>query len=371
MLKGFFGINMNGVCPEKTDSIAGGNSTQFFQTSPIGTNMQATKRFFQETWYPVTLGLFLFPVICLLLGTFGFLVGIPIMKWHAPIGFIVSVVCATYLCKFWHARAVIAGLISVILGTLLVVSSLTVELIEDGFNYHKPAMIALCEGWNPYWFPKQLIPDVKEGKNSLYGSSPWWMMWIECYPKATWIIGAELYVATGNVDQVHAINMLFVFVAVPICFVAIRTIFNISIFKSLLFSLILASNPVSLTQISSGCVDGTMGLCLTILFLSLAAYQQDRRSFWFPFIVGSIIIATNAKFTGVIYVGVFLLIALGAHFVIDRLHKKHFDKQFLSIIGIATILSLIVGINPYLQNLYQDRHPFHPIMLSKASKQAG
>ena len=329
------------------------------------TNMSTTtwtriEQFFQVTWYPVTLGLFLFPVICLLLGTFGFLVGIPITKWHAPIGFILSIICAIYLCKSWHARVVVTGLIGVILGTLFVVSSFTFEWMGDGFSYHKPAMIAMCEGWNPYWSHDQLAQNVRDGSLA---------MWVIPYPKATWIIGAQLYAATGNVDQVHIINMLFVFVTVPICFVAIRTVFNLSVFKSFLFSLILASNPVSLSQISIGYLDGILGSCLTVLFLSLAAYLENRNSRWFPFIVGSIVIATNAKFTGVVYVGLFLLIVLGAHVVIDRLYKRRFDRNILAVVGVAAILSIIVGINPYIQHIFEHRHPFHPIMVLRNTEE--
>ena len=328
--------------------------------------MQAIKRFFQETWYPVTLGLFLFPVICLLLGTFGFLVGIPITKWHAPIGFILSIVSATYLCKSWRARVVVTGLISVILGTLLVVSSLTLafEIEFDGFGYHKPAMIGLKEGWNPYWDPNPWSQDIKDGKVPLIQVGPW-CRWVEYFPKATYIVGAQLYATTGNVDQIHGINVLFVFVLVPICFVAIRTIFCLSIFKSLLFSLILAGNPTILGQISTGYVDGILGACLTILFFSLASYFVDKNSRWLPFIVGSILIATNAKFTGVVYVGLFLLIVLVGQLGMDLWYKRCFDRKILTVLGVATILALIVGINPYLQNLYKHHHPFYPLAVTK------
>ena len=327
--------------------------------------MQATKRFFQETWYPVTLGLFLFPVICLLLGTFGFLVGIPITKWHAPIGFILSIVCATYLCKFWYTKVVIAGLISVILGILLVVSSLTFSWTCDDFVYFKPAAIAMHEGWNPYWFPNQFSHDIRDGNIPLIQIHSWWYQWVEHYPKATWIVGSQIYAATGNIDQVHVMNILLVFVTAPICFVALRTIFGLSIFKSLLFSLVLAGNPISLALLYTSQLDGILVSYLTVLFLSLAAYFIDRNSRWLPFIIGSIILATNVKFTGVVYVGLFLLVVLGGQLVMDWWHKRRVDRKILFAIGIATVLSLIVGINPYFQNLYKHHHPFYPLMVTK------
>jgi len=356
------------------------------KTMNITTLKNAVERIFRDNWYPVTLGLFLFPVICLLLGVFGFLVGIPITKWHAVAAFALNLVAIAHACRWeWKKSVTLAVVVTFLLASFGIASSLVFDdgYYGDGQTYHKPAAIAMKNGWNPirqfdfkaYAFEQRFGVKKADQPDWLYdhidtgfGVNQCLDYWVMQYPKADWIIAAVLYAFSGNMDQAQFLGFVLFFCTIPVAYVALHKIFALSAPMTLFLAVTIACNPIFADQFNLGYVDGKMGLILSMTFLSLAAYYVDPDKRLLPFFGSGIIIATNLKFTGALYIGVFLAVMLGFHFVVGLIGKRKLDAVLYVSILCATIVSLIAGINPYIYNLYRHQDPFYPIGIAKEEK---
>ncbi|MDR3111427.1 MAG: hypothetical protein LBU65_17285, partial [Planctomycetaceae bacterium] len=323
--------------------------------------MKRIENLISNNWYPQTLGLFSFPFWCLLTAVFGFIVGIPVTKYHAIVAFALSLATMAWAVQ-WNRKKVLGHscLFSFIIVCSGTAASFFMEQVWDGLTYHKPATIEMKNGWNPVWCfnPSRL----HSGKPV---NDPWNDQWIRHYSKADWIINAVFYAFSGNLDLGHLTRVLYLLVAMVITFISLKTLFNLSNLNCFLFSLITTLEPNVLSQMFCGYLDGALGNCLSILFFSWAAYLKNSDKRFLPFVIVSIVIATNLKFTGVVYAAVFLIVSTASYYIADWWNKGRVDHFLTRPLVTATILALIVGINPYLHNLARHHHPFFPLMVTK------
>jgi len=157
-------------------------------------------------------------------------------------------------------QCIIASIIAIIVFAISIyICSHTYDTTWDGNTYHKLAIGMLKDGWNPvYQSAESFINDdvtnigiEDDGRNSI---------WIEHYPKASWIFSANIYSVTNNIESAKIINILIMYVAFGIIINYLYKKTNI-IF-SFLISLLVCINPISIVQAFSYYIDGLMGLCI-------------------------------------------------------------------------------------------------------------
>jgi hypothetical protein len=305
--------------------------------------------------YPLALGMMFLPFWCLLVAVFGFIVLIPMTKYHFIVAFALTLATIAWGCRWNWKKSVVQGLLFTA-GTLVCAGYASLFEADgwwDNIAYHKPPVIAMKNGWNPIWEYNSARQQELEGDCAWY--------WSEHYSKSDWYTNAVFYAFSGNLALGHLAHMFYVFVTFMVVFAASRSLFHLPDYQSFVLSLIAALNPWVIVVCFDGYVDGALGSCLSILFFAFAAYLKSKDQRFLPFVVTSIVIVTNLKFTGVVYVAVFLICILSPYAVLGIRAKKPLNRPLAGSLVLATVLALIAGINPYLYHLYYHYTPFYPL----------
>ena len=137
-------------------------------------------------------------------------------------------------------------------------SAKTYDLTYDGNAYHKTAIAFMKEGWNPLYESARdfqqdhttVIPINEKSKVDI---------WIEHYPKATWIIGALMYNLTDNIEAGKAVTIILTIMVLILSYNILSKIFSKK--WTIIFSLLLTLNPIVLGQFFSYYLDGLLGIC--------------------------------------------------------------------------------------------------------------
>lgn len=240
----------------------------------------------------------------------------------------------------------------------------TYDLTVDGNSYHKTAIAFIKNGWNPIYetsrsFQKNNDNVVKLEKQDKID------LWIEHYPKATWIIAAVIYNMTGNIESGKCITLILSIMLFLITYNLLRKVLDKK--WSIIISLITVLNPIVLVQIFTYYVDGIMGILFLIEILLLFLINpKEKTNIWIWLCIVSICtIFTNVKYTGLLCSGV-----IAATFYFYWLLKYRKDKDFITIFKRITINFIIVfvtaiflvGANSYIKNTIDHHNPLYPII---------
>ena len=257
--------------------------------------------------------------------------------------------------------------ISLYLFLLIIVPFLygkTYDLTIDGNSYHKTAIAFIKNGWNPLYesstrFQEKNNKVVKFNKNDRID------LWIEHYPKATWIISASMYNMTGSIESGKSITFIFSIMLLIISFYCLRTIIDKK--WSLIISLIILLNPIVISQFFTYYVDSLMAICFTIellLLFMINPLNKQNKKLWMC-IISICTMFTNLKYTGLLCSGI-----IAAVFYFYWIFKYHTKKDFIKKFNIITILFTItfsiaiflVGSSSYVKNTIEHRNPLYPII---------
>ena len=261
--------------------------------------------------------------------------------------------------------------ISIILGSYFFLTLLlpfiytkTYDLTVDGNSYHKTAIAFIKNGWNPFYesardFQKNNNKVIKISKDTKLD------LWIEHYPKATWILAATIYNMTGNIESGKCITMIFSIMLFLISFNILKNIINKN--WAFIISLLVVLNPIVLAQLFTYYVDGLMGILflIEILLLFLVEPKQKTNKLIWINIITICTVFTNLKYTGLLCSGV-----IAATFYFYWLSKYRKDKEFFLIFKRITINFIItfitaiflVGANSYIKNTLDHHNPLYPII---------
>ena len=239
----------------------------------------------------------------------------------------------------------------------------TYDLTVDGNSYHKTAIAFIKNGWNPIYetsrdFQKtndKVIPIEEDAKVDL---------WIEHYPKATWIIAANIYNMTGNIESGKCMTFILTIVLMIITYNCLKTI--LSRFYAFGISLLIALNPITLTQLFSYYIDSIMGIFFAIelmLLFMINPMKKQNNLIWL-LLVAVCTFFVNLKFTGLLYSGVIAAVFY-FYWLFKYKKEKDFWKYFLIItrnfiIVFATAI-FIVGADPYIKNTIDHYNPLYPL----------
>lgn len=136
--------------------------------------------------------------------------------------------------------------------------------------------------------------------------------------------------------------------------------------KAALISAIVTFNPISVSQLYSNYVDGSMGVLLIILLLYMTMLlkidRQDKTARWITTCsaVFAASLAINLKFTGLVHV----LIVFACYGMYVLLKKDSRRILEFGAIGLLTVmLGLgVIGATSYGKNLATHGNPFYPLL---------
>lgn len=241
-----------------------------------------------------------------------------------------------------------------------IISTYMFDRSSDGNTYHKDAVGVLKEGFNPVY--ESSLDFIKE-RNDDSKVLTEYSIWIDHYAKANWIIGANFYSLTNNVESGKAMNIISMYIVFSFIFTYLVEVLNKR--KAIIISLIAVINPITASQLFTYYNDQLvcLYLFLAVLFLTKLAKNINDKSTWIYYILTFIILA-NMKFNGLGYLLVFSFI-----FVCRYLYKAYKNKELLKIfrklclifIPLFIVSLVIVGYPTYIKNTIDHNNPFFPL----------
>lgn len=290
----------------------------------------------------ISLAILLFVSLTTCLGYLQLLLNLSFAVPAAPvIAFIASIY---FIKKEANISDICAYLFLVlIIGTI---EAYFMDVSWDGQWYHMQAVRSIVSGWNPYWSDE--LSDVTGA------------VWINSYPKATWVFGAELYQLTDSLNVGKMYQLLFA-VANFLLIWDIAKDFMAKNKWRLITAFLLAFNPVVSAQLFSYYVDSV--LYSSMLAIACVAYLWSKGvGFSNRFYIALLVLLTafliNLKFTALAYAGLEWFCILLLYFV----YRRQSFKLCLFASFIAMFFSvMIIGFNPYITNIMRHGHPFWPV----------
>lgn len=261
-------------------------------------------------------------------------------------------------------RIIIITLYLLILLGLPFIYNKTYDLTVDGNAYHKTAIAFMKNGWNPLYEDMKEFQKTNDKVYKLPEDNNQ-DLWVEHYPKATWVLAANIYNMTNNIESGKCITLIFAIMLLIIGYNCLKKILDKKL--SSIIAILLAFSPIVLTQIFSYYVDGIMGMMFTIelLILMLMNVKEKIDIKTYISLVSICAIFVNLKFTGLLCSGVVAAVYYFYNLIVNRK-----DKEFLTIFKRLTILFVIVfstsiflvGANSYIKNTIDHKNPLYPLI---------
>ena len=308
--------------------------------------------------------IFLLLFLCLMVTgtTLLFIVNISITKFHL-IGFLILSSIIYYfinkkrLDKKSFFKMLSIALIVISFSTL--VSTFMFDRSSDGNTYHKDAIGVLKEGFNPVYEESSKFIIKRDNSKQLTN----YAVWTDHYAKANWIMAANFYSLTGNIESGKAMNIISLYIVFVLVFVNLTKILNKK--KSFIISLLIVFNPIVSSQLFTYYNDQLVCLYLFLIILMLIKIDLDfkNKENWFIYILTFILLA-NTKFNGMGY-----LLVFSFFFVCKYLYGAYKNKEFLSMFKKLCVIFIhlfifsfgVVGSHTYLKNTIDHKNPFFPL----------
>lgn len=220
------------------------------------------------------------------------------------------------------------------------VSLLFIDLTFDGQAYHQEISIQVANQWNP------LYESIDKSNNQ--------SLWVNHYARAFELIGAVFFSVFKTIKITKVTNLIFFFIS----FFYIRDYLKAIGFSkaiTLKVALIIALNPIIITQLTTNLIDGFLYATSIITICSFLSIKKDRRYF-IDFVLGFLILI-NIKFTGAVF-AIFIYLLLIGHAITQKESILDLSKRTV----LLFFISIPFLITPYVKNFNDKGHPFYPLM---------
>ena len=308
--------------------------------------------------------IFLLLFLCLMVTgtTLLFITKISITRFHLIIFLILSGVIYYFISKKElekksFIKMLSLSLIVIVLST--VISTFMFDRSSDGNTYHKDAIGVLKEGFNPVYEESDKFILKRDNSKQLTN----YAVWTDHYAKANWIMAANFYSLTGNIESGKAMNLISLYIVFVLLLVNLTKVLSKK--KSLILSLLIVFNPIVSSQIFTYYNDQLvcLYLFLSILMLIKIDFDFKNKENWLIYILTFILLA-NTKFNGMGY-----LLVFSFFFVCKYLYSAYKKKEFLSLFKKLCIIFIplfifsfgVVGSHTYLKNTIDHKNPFFPL----------
>ena len=286
---------------------------------------------------------------------------------------IISILLAFYIYylvankkeQFSKVEIALGNLLAIILCIIAIIFATQIyDFAWDSNWYHKSALGCLKLGWNPIY---QSFEEFIQKTDMSVGCLKSAKIWAEHYCKASWIVGANLYSLTNNIEIAKAVNLIMIFALFGISyhyFVSTR----FKCWQALIITFLLIFNPITVSQVFTLYVDNLLmvnlfGIIVMLFAISDKKYKLDE---WYKYFVLAmlVIFCINIKFTGLAYGGIFCFLffciwCIKAYLNVD--FKTTFIKNIIFYIVTCSIAIFIVGASSYLTNFIEKGHPLYPL----------
>lgn len=308
--------------------------------------------------------IFLLLFLCLMVTgtTLLFITKISITRFHLVIFLILSGVIYYFISKKElekksFIKMLSLSLIVIVLST--VISTFMFDRSSDGNTYHKDAIGVLKEGFNPVYEESNKFIFKRDNSKQLTN----YAVWTDHYAKANWIMAANFYSLTGNIESGKAMNLISLYIVFVLLLVNLTKVLSKK--KSLILSLLIVFNPIVSPQLFTYYNDQLvcLYLFLSILMLIKIDFDFKNKENWFIYILTFILLA-NTKFNGMGY-----LLVFSFFFVCKYLYSAYKKKEFLSLFKKLCLIFIplfifsfgVVGSHTYLKNTIDHKNPFFPL----------
>ena len=307
--------------------------------------------------------------VALAAGWLSLLFALPLDAW--PLGGLTAVLTATavWALRRTGVRASAASAVSalVVLAGSVVAAAFVMDTSYDGQVYHMLAVDALLRGWNPLYHPE--YPDS---------------VWVEHYPKGSWLIAAYICAFVPTIEAGKAINLaaaagaFFASYALAAQWLAKRESGKREVARlggvgrsapratraaAFVVAFAAAANPVAAAQLFTYYNDGLLGSLLLMYAASLARFSVARDRGALATAMFAAVVLVNVKFTALVYAALF-----GAAFAVYegwRAWSRGRTADWLKAVGALTAAGVVgaavLGFNPYVTNAVRKGHPFYPV----------
>lgn len=240
----------------------------------------------------------------------------------------------------------------------------------DGNYYHKAAVAALREGWNPVYasladWPSftAIHPEGSAGHRSI-------VLWCDHYAQGLWEIEAIIYGITGCIEAAKAPTLIIAGAAAALVG-GYGRIKGLRAWQGWVLGLSAGANPIVIAQCTSFYCDAFLMMALLGLLVGLTMLADGEKPFLRQLacliIASSFLLCAGTKLTGLLYACVFGL-AFFALYAWRAWHgRKGFDwgrirRIWLFFCGVLLFSVLVVGFSPYVTNMLDHGHLAYPLM---------
>ena len=309
-------------------------------------------------------------IAILLITTILFFVNIIVTGWHLPI---ITIIAIGLTLLFYKKENIKINIVAILLGLIIFTGVTFVEgkiydTTADGNTYHKLAIGALKNGWNPNYEDSKDF-DIEDGNPFDISEENINTLWIDHYAKGTEIFASVIYAFTGNIESGKGYTVLLMYIAFGILFSYLYQNKKINLLASLAISILLPFNAITVVQIFNYYVDGALMISLLlILFICIVESlgEKENQKENALILASSILLCINIKFTGLAFAGIFCLVFY-IYWLIKagRKGKEEFINQFkkYTIFYIITVVVSIgiVGYSSYMRNMIDHGNPLYPL----------
>lgn len=295
-------------------------------------------------------GLLQIPFFSLLIASLLFAAGLRIYPFLLPLAVALSILSIYFLTKKSISEFISSTILLLILFfASLYVSSIFYDYSWDGRCYHGEAIVALKNGWNPFYQPH--VSGVNERM----------AFWVDHYAKGLETISAVIYSATNELELGKAVNFILVFAAGFIFYHFLTTRFSsISTGKRVFLAMIFPLCPVVVNQLFTFYIDWIVYVLLLIMIPMLIMTSQKPEKRYFYLIGASIFILVAIKFN-IIFWTAFAIFCFLMYLAVSKQYKLLKRLTVVSVVA-AGFGILLAGYNPYITNFIERGNPLYPFM---------
>ncbi|HTB24450.1 MAG TPA: hypothetical protein VK711_03725 [Puia sp.] len=312
-------------------------------------------------WFITGFGLVNTIVFSFVLLNLTFISGHGLAAWHFPIAFLLALLLNYYASRHFYQGEFFPVFIrtSLIILTIILISifisGLFYDISSDGQMYHMESAIQMKAGWNP--FKKELPLELNQA------------IWLNHYGKGVEDPQATIYALTNRLEHTKSTNFILLAASFCLSMAFLVRLNRFSLRKNILFSTLLAFNPVTFYQLLNTYVDGQLSSFL-LCFIAVACLLYLEADKYFLILLASIlIILINIKFTALVFAGVFTTGMLLVFIVGKR--WQAFKRAFI-VSALSAIFAIgVVGYFPYMINIVQYHDILYPglkVLKSEAAK---
>ncbi len=312
-------------------------------------------------WFLIGFGLVNTVVFSFVTLSLTFISGHGLASWHFPLSFLLAIL-STYLVArhffqddFFPVFVRSVFIILVIITISILISVLFYDISSDGQMYHMESAIQMKNGWNP--FKKELPLNFNQA------------IWLNHYGKGVEDPQATIYVFTNRLETTKSTNFILLTASFCLCMSFLLRLNRFTFRKNILFSTLLAFNPVTFYQLLNTYVDGQLASFL-LCFIAMGCLLFLDANKYYLFLLSSILVLLiNIKFTSLVFAGIFIGGMLLAFYVGKR--RQAFRRAFIASAMASVFAVGVVGYFPYMINIVKYHDVLYPglkVLKSEAAK---